>query len=267
VNLNSVSTQLLYTTVPIWVELLDGKQAFGTGFIYSVPVPGQDKAQFPLLFSNYHVLAGGRRAIIEFVERRGDNPNPGARARIEIPGDLLKHVDKVNDLAAIPIGGAITQLEQGGRPVFFRSITPDLIPSREAIDKLGALEEVTFIGYPSGLYDAHNATPLIRRGITATPVWNDFQGESSFLIDAGVFPGSSGSPVFILNEGAYTSDSGLTIGNRLLFLGVISKAMLRQETNLPNVFLGIGKVVKSQRVKELAVQIMQTVTPNIPVQF
>jgi S1-C subfamily serine protease len=260
-NLNDISTQLLYTTVPIWVELPEGKQSFGTGFIYAVPVPGQENAQVPLLISNHHVLAGGRRAFIEFVQRDGDKPDRGKRTRVEIPGELLlKHSDSANDLAAVPIGGVISQLEQSGRPIFFRSISPSLVPARDVIDNLPALEEVTFIGYPSGLYDQHNATPLIRRGITATPVWNDFQGEAAFLIDAGVFPGSSGSPVLILNQGAFATNTGLTVGNRLLLLGVLSQAMLRKETNLQNVFLGIGKVIKAERVKELATQVMRIVS-------
>ena len=90
----------------------------------------------------------------------------------------------------------MNELESSGRPVFFRFITSDLVPDQSTIDELAAVEEITFIGYPSGLYDEHNVTPLVRRGITATPAWNDFQGEPTFLIDAGVFPGSSGSPVF-----------------------------------------------------------------------
>ena len=60
----------------------------------------------------------------------------------------------------------------------------------------GQHEEIVFIGYPSGLRDEHNSTPLIRRGITASPIWNDFGNDPIFLIDAGVYPGSSGSPVF-----------------------------------------------------------------------
>lgn len=256
-NLSSVSTQLLYTTVPIWVEMPDGRQSFGTAFIYSIPVPGQQNAQFPLLITNYHVVAGGKRALIELSGKSGDVPDRAARSRVEIPGEFLQaHTDPSSDLAAVPIGGVLTQLEKSGRGVFFRSIGPDNIPAREVLDDLAAVEEVTFIGYPSGLYDQHNATPLFRRGITATPVWNDFQGNPAFLIDAGVFPGSSGSPVFILNEGAYTNKNGLVAGSRLLFLGVLTEAILRTEANAPNVFLGLGRVVKAQRLKEFASQIV-----------
>lgn len=265
-NLQDVSTQLLYTTVPIWVELPGGKQSFGTGFIYSIPIPNRPDVQFPLLITNSHVVAGGMRAIIEFVEGKEDRPNPSARVRVELPGDSLKqYVDGANDLVAVPIGGALNQVASSGRLIFFRSIAPDLIPTSEVIDGLAAIEEIVFIGYPSGLFDQHNHTPLIRRGITATPVWNDFQGRAAFLIDAGVFQGSSGSPVFILNEGAVRNAGSFVLGrSRLLFLGVLSEAMLRTDPNAPPVFLGIGKVTKSQNVKALGELAMRSLPPQEP---
>lgn len=47
----------------------------------------------------------------------------------------------------------------------------------------------------------------------------------------------------------------MTVGNRLLFMGVLTQAMLRQETSLPNVFLGIGKAIKSREVMEFAANV------------
>lgn len=149
----------------------------------------------------------------------------------------------------IPMGPLLNQLNDSGRSAFFRSVGPELVPYSSTVSELAAMEDVVFIGYPSGLRDEKNATPLIRRGITSTPAWNDFEGLPTFLIDAGVFPGSSGSPVFILNQGAFATRSGLTIGNRLLFLGVITQTMLRTSPD-GNVFLGLGKVVRSDAVRE-----------------
>ena len=39
--------------------------------------------------------------------------------------------------------------------------------------------------------------PILRRGTTATPIALNFEGRPEFLIDAAVYPGSSGSPVFV----------------------------------------------------------------------
>ena len=41
------------------------------------------------------------------------------------------------------------------------------------------------------------------------------------LLDMACFPGSSGSPVFIMNQGSYATPSGITVGNRIYLLGIL----------------------------------------------
>lgn len=247
-NLSDISTQLMFTTVPIWVEKAGGLTSTGTAFIYNVPVANQPGQLIPLLVTNRHVVEGARNGLIELVERDGDAPRQ-TRLRAAMPAEMiLKYTDEELDLVAVPLGPLLNQLETEKKPVFFRSIGPELIPNADAVSELAALEEIVFVGYPSGLRDRHSGMPIIRRGITATPVWNDLDNTPMFLIDAGVFPGSSGSPVFILNQGAYATKGGLTVGNRLLFLGVITQSMLRPEKN-GAAYLGLGKVVKSTALK------------------
>ena len=260
-NLQDISTQLLFTTVPIWIRHSDGSNLFGTGFIFSLPVENSADQQIPLLVTNAHVVRGAERAIVELVERDGDGPKRGSRLKVEFDGHTMtSFVDDENDLAVVPIGGVLNQLQQNKHPAFFRSVSSNLIPTEQIISDLAAKEDITFIGYPSGLYDEYNVSPIIRRGITATPPWYDFQGQPAFLIDAGVFPGSSGSPVFIMNQGAYTTMGGLVVGNRLLFMGVLTEAFLRTEQNLPPVFLGLGKVIKSSCVREFAEHVKEHLT-------
>ena len=107
------------------------------------------------------------------------------------------------DLIAIPLASTLNELKQKGINIFYRTVDQNMLPKEEQIEYFAAIEDITFIGYPSGLYDSVNKLPIIRQGITATPIWNQFNGENVFLIDAGVFPGSSGSPVFIYNHGSY----------------------------------------------------------------
>jgi len=248
-NLNDISTQLLFTTVPIWTERADGGVVSATAFIYNVPVPQKQNESVPLLVTNHHVVEGATRALIELIEQEGDGPARDRRVRAEVDqATISQWVDESLDIAAIPIGPLLNQLQSAGRQVFFRSVTPKLVPSDAAWNDLAAMEEIVFIGYPRGLRDEKNANPLIRRGITSTPVWNDFQGEPAFLIDAGVFPGSSGSPVFIVNQGAYPTRDGLVVGTRVLFLGVITETMLDSTTSA-EVYLGLGKVVTSRALK------------------
>lgn len=249
-NLDDLSTQLLFTTVPIWTELANGQQRSATAFIYNVPISSKPGHSVPLLVTNHHVVSGATRGLIELIERDGDQPNREKRVRVDISADALnQHASAELDVALIPIGPTLNQVEAAGRPAFFRSITPDIIPAADVLSNLSAMEDIVFIGYPSGLRDEKNANPLIRRGITSTPVWNDFQGRPTFLIDAGVFPGSSGSPVFILNQGAYATKDGLVVGSRILFLGMICQSMVRNDAGKEN-FLGLGEVVRSSALRD-----------------
>src|SRR5439155_20948781 len=54
-NLNEISTQLLFTTVPIWVQKAQGI-ATGTGFIYNVILSDNPARSIPLLITNFHVV-------------------------------------------------------------------------------------------------------------------------------------------------------------------------------------------------------------------
>lgn len=77
------------------------------------------------------------------------------------------------------------------------------------------------IGYPIGLHDEVNNLPIFRKGYTASHPALSFNEEGIGLVDMACFPGSSGSPIFILNEGSYRNSSGVVIGNRLIFLGIL----------------------------------------------
>jgi hypothetical protein len=227
----------------------NGSTTSATAFIYNEPVPDTPDQSIPVLITNKHAVEKADRGLLEMVQSSGSKPDHSSMVRVELDGETLQaHVSEKLDLALVPLGPILNQLENDRRPAFFRSVGPELIPDEESIDQLAAMEEIVFIGYPSGLRDHANASPLIRRGITSTPVWNDFQGKPSFLIDAGVFPGSSGSPVFILNQGSYPTPEGLTVGSRILFLGVISETMIRSKDDT-DTYLGLGKVVKSTVLK------------------
>ena len=50
----------------------------------------------------------------------------------------------------------------------------------------------------------------------------DFDGKSEGVIDIACFPGSSGSPIAVLNEESFNvKGQGLHVGSRIYFLGVL----------------------------------------------
>lgn len=242
-EINDIGTQLLYTTVPIYAHNSDKSLSTGTGFLFSVRE--SETESIPLLITNYHVLKDAMLGFVELhIGEKGFPTDKTIRVQFDksiIDGNKLGKLD----LIAVPLAGTFNDFQNRNIEIFFRTVDQNMVPTKEQEDKLSAIENITFIGYPSGLYDEKNKISIIRQGITATPIWNDFKGEEVFLIDAGVFPGSSGSPVFIYNQGTYPVKDGVALGSRLIFVGVLSKTMLRDNAT-GKAYLNLGEVINSR---------------------
>lgn len=65
--------------------------------------------------------------------------------------------------------------------------------------------------------------PLFHRGYTATPPQIDFQGRKEFLVDFSTWPGASGSPVLLYEEGITVNrQGGVNLGgSRTMLLGIV----------------------------------------------
>jgi hypothetical protein len=181
------------------------------------------------------LIAGGTRGVIRLIGRNGDEPalsNPIEVAYDDFPALWEGHPSEDVDVAAMFLGPTINEASAAGRTPFFKMASPNLCPTEEVVRSFDAVETVTFIGYPNGLYDRANHTPIVRQGITATPIELDWNGSPAFLVDASVFPGSSGSPVFLLQHGMYRTGDGLIIGGppRLFFLGIVAAVMIQRDT-------------------------------------
>ena len=242
-EINDIGTQLLYTTVPIYAHNSDKSLSTGTVFLFSVRE--SETESIPLLITNYHVLKDAMLGFVELhIGEKGFPTDKTIRVQFDksiIDGNKLGKLD----LIAVPLAGTFNDFQNRNIEIFFRTVDQNMVPTKEQEDKLSAIENITFIGYPSGLYDEKNKISIIRQGITATPIWNDFKGEEVFLIDAGVFPGSSGSPVFIYNQGTYPVKDGIALGSRLIFVGVLSKTMLRDNAT-GKAYLNLGEVINSR---------------------
>lgn len=107
--------------------------------------------------------------------------------------------------------------------MFYKALDDSILPTQEQTAELDAIEDVTMVGYPSGLWDSVHNYPLIRRGITASHPAVDFDGRPNIVVDLACFPGSSGSPVFIYNQSGYADKNGnVNIGSsRIMLLGVL----------------------------------------------
>lgn len=218
--------QLFFCTTRIEAKSADRKQSsVGTGFVFSHELGEQRQALF--IVTCRHVINGFANASFSFVESKDDKPNLGEKCEVTVP-DLQSFAfydpDPKVDVALIPLVPIIRYFEANGKKPFFRSLSKELVPTADQAEELSAIQPVVFVGYPSGMRDEKNLLPIARRGFTASPYVVDFNGLPLFLIDASVFPGSSGSPVMVLDQGAYASKHGLSMGSRAHFLGLVSLA-------------------------------------------
>lgn len=122
---------------------------------------------------------------------------------------------------AVPIFKQIKDQKQ--KEIYYISITEEFIWDNAKLKDLSAIEDVVMVGYPSGLWDKKNNLPLFRKGITSSHPAIDFNDKNIGAVDMACFPGSSGSPIFILNENGYTDKKGnVRLGNeRVIFLGTL----------------------------------------------
>lgn len=255
-NINDISTQLMYTTVPLYVKKNNGDQCSGTGFIYSIIE--SENVSIPFLITNYHVLMDAESGFLELHLAEKDKPTDKS---IKIQFDRTIADNKLGelDLVALPIAATLNDLYSKNIIPFYRTVSADMIPSDIQMSELAAIENITFIGYPNGLYDEINKMSIVRQGITATPIWNNFKGKEVFLVDAGVFPGSSGSPVFIYNTGSYPTKDGIAIGNRLLFVGVMTQTMLKRDNNKDSSYLNLGVVINSKALEREIIKLVEKI--------
>lgn len=229
-NVESLAEQLLFLTVRIESEYKDsnGNTEFGVGTGFIVNYKWSDKNGY-FLVTNKHVIEKAKKLRFFFVQSEEDEPIIGKTYSIDINNPSFYSNDN-NDVSVMPLVGVFDEIQKRKWTIFFKSVTRELLLTSKQEKNIDAMENVVFVGYPSGIYDTVNKTPVIRTGTTATPLTIDYNGKPCFLIDASVFPGSSGSPVFILNKGSYPGkNGGLILGNRFIFLGLISEGYYRNE--------------------------------------
>lgn len=270
---NVGANQLLYATTRLEAAMRNGSIGVGTGFHFRLDL--EDGRQIPLIVTNRHVVEGSTRVTSQ-IHFANDSGLPSKEIASIIPTDggnpWFFHDDPSVDLAAISIAPILKGVDAIKRGLYYKSLTLDLIPTQEELDSMNAVESISMVGYPIGLWDHVNNFPILRRGTTASHPSVDFCGRPEGALDIATFPGSSGSPVFVLDQGVFQeSPNVIKAGGRLKWLGVLARLVTRSmqgkirvetiptaqvavaETAIP---VHIGYYVKAQAVRQLAEQIV-----------
>lgn len=248
--LSEFEEKILFSTVRISIAEKNGiGSSIGTGFIVSAPVPGKPSQSALLLISNRHVFGDPTGKISLSFTRRKKNeikPDLGQIQTItqsDFSGGYTGHPNPRIDLACINIS-TFGEPEIG---IYFRHLPSVNFPEMTE-DTLVVGSDIWFIGYPENRFDVVHNIPIFRKGCIASPQKLDFNGEKQFLIDAQVFPGSSGSPVFA------------AIGGEYKVIGVVSATMIKDQmlqaapvsiTYFTQQVIGLGIVLKISLLNEL----------------
>jgi len=274
----TISEKLLFSTVRIAVQLSSGEEATGTGFFFNFLV--DEQTHISAIITNKHVVAGAVTGSFQLheldktIEERQPSGDFFTVDLDDFENQWIPHPDNDVDLCAMLFKPLRSEAEIQGKSIFNCAIDNSFILSKADLEELSAVEEVLMIGYPTGLWDEVNNLPLIRRGTTATHPAVDFQGRSTTVIDAACFPGSSGSPVLIVNEGGtYSTKSGIFTGyTRVVLLGVLFSGPVitaqgeivtetiptsQQSISLTRLMIHLGYIVQAKEIKVLGEHIKQ----------
>ena len=212
----SISERMMFNTV----RLVASDRSSGTGYFYNFVI---DNKIVPVIITNKQVVNYNSNETMTFYLhlRNGENES-NESYQVTLTLNWIFHSKK--DLCFCFVNPVFEFVKkQTGKDVFYIAIDETILPSQKMLEELSALEELVMVGYPIGLWDKNNNFPIFRKGYTASHPAIDFNESGIGLVDMACFPGSSGSPIYILNEGGYKDKVGnLNWGqSRIIFIGTL----------------------------------------------
>jgi S1-C subfamily serine protease len=221
----SAAQQLEHVSVLLRTKDSQNREYSGTGFFYSFFRNGDQSVT--CIVTNRHVVAGMTKLEMKWTRRTPSN-EPDYGNIVDVTLDLqwdrriVLHPDPDVDLAIIIVSDLLNKYQSESMPIYLVGADESIVASSDDLKKFQPLEEILVVGYPDGVSDTANNIPIFRKGITATPVYMKFNGKKQFMIDAAIYHGSSGSPVFLYNVGAWINENNQAqLGTRVALLGIV----------------------------------------------
>jgi len=186
--------------------------------------------------------------------------DPITLSRSELIQRARFHIDSKVDVAVIEIQDLLLDRMKRGKYVPWYPLSKEDFPSNKKIS-VGVSDDIVIVGYPRLYYDTVNLYPIVKTGIIASRWGAKFQGKSSFLIDAKLFPGSSGSIVVTKPKNIDIIDGSLAYSKEKVFalLGIFSgepfeegrKTELENMTIIEKLGYNVGIVWYADLIEEI----------------
>lgn len=260
--------QISFSTVLINSVQINKSINKGTGFFVNL-VNGSRK--FSALVTNKHVVQNSEGGIIRFTIAKNNLPVYGSFINLQLKDwkqDWIFHPDTSVDLCIMPFNNIQNKLEELGTNIFIRTIPDTFIPNDSLWKTMNIMEDIAMVGYPNGLIDTTYNLPIARRGITATAPKFDFMGLKEFAIDIPVFPGSSGSPIFLIRKPLKSrqDENGFSFGiqEEIYLIGINYSGQVYSNTSdiyinskdkikgmyaLNKEFMNLGRAIKASQLE------------------
>lgn len=210
---STIDENLMYSSVMIKTQA-----GYGTGSVF-------ESDGILILVTNKHVVNFHEHESVTLTFHLTDNQGNPSDDMVEITGMFRWFFHETLDLCCCLLNHVGNALRKTlNRTLFLRSYSEqNIISNNDLLSSLSMIETVIMVGYPIGLVDKTNEFPVFRKGITASHAGLNFQEKGVGLVDISCWPGSSGSPIMIYDEGSYIDKKqhALLPGNRLYLLGYL----------------------------------------------
>jgi hypothetical protein len=250
----------------------------GTGFLFFQGV-GIGKGRI-FLVTNKHVLPpeGKQQDIkVRVAVRDKDGAARVEAVTVPVVGKDGKYLDSVRlhpdpdtDVAAVNIAmeafGAKFQLLIDAL-MTGKYLNTSMLMTSERIrsSNIGMGSPVYIIGFPDAIFDPRNVSPVLRAGIIATDPREGFnfnealrrtiafpEHVNGFLIDANIYPGSSGSLVVLGQDGQHSGPEAKRGDWQPTILGIVAGSIPMLDASLHSYArIGLGIVYSADSIRDV----------------
>jgi Trypsin-like peptidase domain len=248
----------------------------GTGFLLFGDV-GFSKAKVYLI-TNRHLLPpeGHAKDIqLRLVVRENDGAAKIEEISVPIVGkdgkylpSVRLHPDPATDVAAVNIataafGAKFQSLIEAIKTGKYLNSSMLLPTKKMSAEGIGVGSQVYVLGFPAAIFDPRNVSPVLRVGVISTDPQDGFNFNQElrrtqnfpehidgFLLDANIYPGSSGSLVVQATENHGCSNKDAAPHQYIL--GIVSGSIPIFDASLHSYSrIGLGMVYSADTIREV----------------